>query len=63
MATIDSAIMHGDQEDQLSKLRKELKEWERAFSAAHEGRKAGREDIKQHPEIGLRMVFAISDEC
>ena len=54
MANISSAIMHGDQEDQSSKLRKELKEWERGFSAAHEGRKAGREDIKQHPDIGLR---------
>lgn len=54
MATIDSAIMRGDQEDQSSKLRKELKEWERAFSAAHEGRKAEREDIKQHADIGLR---------
>ena len=57
MATIDSAIMHGDLEDQSLKLRKELKEWERAFSAAHEGRKAGREDIKQHPDIGLRTSF------
>ena len=54
MATIGSAIVYGDQDDRLSKLRKELKEWERAFSAAHEGRKAGREDIKQHPDIGLR---------
>ena len=54
MATIDSASLQGNQEDQLLKLRKELKEWERAFSVAHEGRKAGREDIKQHPDIGLR---------
>ena len=53
MATSDSAIMHGEEEDQLLRLRKELKEWERAFSVAHEGRKAGREDIKQHPDIGL----------
>ncbi len=63
MATIGSAIMHGDQEDHLLKLRKELKEWERVFSAAHEGRKAGREDIKQNPDIGLRDKFATSDEC
>ena len=54
MANIGSAIMHEDQEDQSSKLRKELKDWERAFSAAHGGRKAGREDIKQHPDIGLK---------
>ena len=34
------------------RLRLELKEWEQSFAAAHQGRKAGREDIKQHPEIG-----------
>lgn len=33
-------------------LRLELKEWEQSFAAAHQGRKAGREDIKQHPDIG-----------
>lgn len=39
--------------DDLAKgLRLELKEWEQSFAAAHQGRKAGREDIKQHPEIG-----------
>ena len=57
MANNHSATMHGDQEDLSSRLRKELKEWERAFSAAHEGRKAGREDIKRHPDIGLRNNF------
>lgn len=33
-------------------LRAELKQWEAAFAAAHSGRKAGREDIKQNPSIG-----------
>lgn len=33
-------------------LRAELKAWEKAFAATHQGRKAGREDIKQHPDIG-----------
>lgn len=33
-------------------LRLELKEWEQSFAAAHQGRKAGREDIRQHPNIG-----------
>jgi len=37
---------------QSQKLRLELKEWERSFAAANGGRKAGREDIKQHLEIG-----------
>lgn len=34
------------------KLRLELKGWEKLFAAANQGRKAGRDDIKQHPEIG-----------
>lgn len=37
---------------ELSKLRLELKAWEQAFAAAHQGRKAARHDIKQCPEIG-----------
>ena len=42
--------------DTLAKsLRLELKEWEQSFAAAHHGRKAGREDIKQHPEIGQKL--------
>ncbi|KAH8426852.1 protein sld2 [Aspergillus melleus] len=35
-------------------LRAELKEWERAFAAANEGRKAERNDIKQEPEIAAK---------
>ena len=38
-----------------TRLRLELKEWEQSFVAAHQGRKAGREDIKQHPEIGQKL--------
>ena len=42
--------------DTLAKrLRLELKEWEQSFAAAHHGRKAGREDIKQHTEIGQKL--------
>lgn len=33
-------------------LRVDLKTWEKEFASTHDGRKAGREDIKQHPEIG-----------
>ncbi|KAE8153976.1 DNA replication regulator sld2 [Aspergillus avenaceus] len=39
---------------QSAVLRAELKEWERAFAAANEGRKAGRNDIKQAPEIAAK---------
>jgi hypothetical protein len=39
-------------DSQISRLRAELKEWEHAFAAKNEGRKAGREDIKREPEIG-----------
>ena len=35
------------------KLRVELKVWEKAFASANEGRKAGRDDIKKDPEIGM----------
>lgn len=39
-------------DSQIQTLRQELKEWEKSFAASNEGRKAGRQDIKQHPEIG-----------
>lgn len=39
-------------DSEIQTLRQELKEWEKSFAASNEGRKAGREDIKQHPEIG-----------
>ncbi len=39
----------------LATLRQELKEWEKSFAATHEGRKPGREDIKQCPQIGLNI--------
>ena len=34
-------------------LRNELKTWEKAFANANEGRKAGRDDIKNDPQIGM----------
>ncbi|KAL9603680.1 MAG: hypothetical protein Q9219_000999 [cf. Caloplaca sp. 3 TL-2023] len=37
--------------EDCQQLRFELKTWEKSFAAANGGRKAGREDIKQHPEI------------
>lgn len=37
-------------------LRLELKAWEKAFATAHQGQKASREDIKQHPEIGISSL-------
>lgn len=44
----------------LTALRVELKEWEKLFAAAHEGRKPGREDIKRCPEIGLSLHCSAS---
>ncbi|KAJ5153124.1 DNA replication regulator sld2 [Penicillium canariense] len=35
-------------------LRAELKTWEKDFASGHEGRKAGREDIKQNPDIAAK---------
>lgn len=33
-------------------VRAELKVWEKEFATTHDGKKAGREDIKQRPDIG-----------
>lgn len=41
---------------QSTTLRAELKEWERTFAAANGGKKAGRDDIKQNPEIGMSCL-------
>ncbi|TAQ85834.1 hypothetical protein B7494_g5854 [Chlorociboria aeruginascens] len=40
--------------EQLNALRRELKLWEKDFSAKNEGRKASRDDIKKHPDIALK---------
>jgi len=39
-------------QEQANALRQGLKEWEKSFAAANQGRRAGREDIKAHPTIG-----------
>ena len=41
-------------------LRLELKAWEKEFAAAHQGRKASREDIKQNLEIGIYLCIFIN---
>ncbi|KAI9791803.1 MAG: DNA replication regulator sld2 [Piccolia ochrophora] len=35
-------------------LRSELKDWEKSFAAQNDGRKAGRDDIKQNPSIAAK---------
>ncbi|MCJ1384233.1 regulatory particle non-ATPase [Xylographa soralifera] len=40
--------------NEVQLLRAELKIWENSFAATNSGRKAGREDIKQHPEIAQK---------
>jgi hypothetical protein len=40
-------------------LRHELKEWEKQYAAANNGRKAGREDIKKDPAIGATFCMYI----
>ncbi|MCJ1258772.1 regulatory particle non-ATPase [Lignoscripta atroalba] len=42
--------------ERSNRLRAELKAWEKIFATANEGRKAGRDDIKQHPEIGTKLL-------
>ncbi|KAL2835036.1 DNA replication/checkpoint protein [Aspergillus cavernicola] len=46
--TVSESVTHA------TTLRAELKEWEREFAAANEGRKAGRDDIKRAPEIAAK---------
>lgn len=41
--------------EQSDALRLELKTWEKNFAAANNGKKASREDIKRHPEIGTDL--------
>lgn len=41
-------------------LRLELKAWEKSFAIEHQGRKASRKDIKQHPEIGKNCLPPLS---
>lgn len=38
--------------DKAVSVRAELKVWEKEFASTHGGKKAGREDIKQNPDIG-----------
>jgi hypothetical protein len=58
--------MEAEEREQLQKqsavLRQELKVWEREFAAANGGRKAGRDDIKLHPSIGMTKDESRIDE-
>lgn len=44
---------------QLNALRAELKQWEKAFAEANGGKKAGRQDIKQDPDIGISLLSSL----
>lgn len=57
---ITSLLSNSDLEERSIQLRSELKQWERDFAVSHNGRKAGREDIKQHPDIGQ---YALNTQC
>lgn len=39
-------------EEQSVQLRADLKQWEGDWAVAHAGKKPGRDDIKQNPNIG-----------
>jgi 26S proteasome regulatory subunit N12 len=45
-----------DLETRCSALRLELKAWEKSFASQHDGRKAGREDIKANATICMRAT-------
>lgn len=48
-----------DNSERITTLRQELKAWEKTFAASHDGRKAGRDDIKANPEIGMRLLLVL----
>ncbi|EGC44982.1 DNA replication regulator sld2 [Histoplasma capsulatum var. duboisii H88] len=50
----DHQVPHNEEQQPSSTLRAELKEWERAFTAANGGRKPGRDDIKNNPAISAK---------
>ena len=58
MSIIETPKANGPREESY-RLRLELKEWEKSFAEAHSGRKAGREDIKQHLDIGKASSHAV----
>jgi hypothetical protein len=41
---------------QAVNVRADLKTWEKAFASANGGKKAGRDDIKQNPDIGRSSI-------
>lgn len=56
MIEISSSASVTETEIIVKGLRQELKEWETRFFDVNQ-RKAGREDIKQHPEIGDTAIY------
>jgi len=55
--------MEAQEREKLSErsnsLRVELKIWEKSFAAANNGKKASRDDIKKHPDIGKTSRFGM----
>lgn len=48
-----------DLEQRCNALRHDLKTWEKKFAAAHDGRKAGRVDIKANAEICRLSIISL----
>lgn len=62
-AAMATAVLSPADAEQLTSLRAELKQWEKAFAARNGGRKAGRDDIKQDPAIGAYSVLCPENDC
>jgi DNA replication regulator SLD2 len=45
--------------ERSNSLRVDLKIWEKSFAAANNGKKASRDDIKKHPDIGKTSRFGM----
>jgi hypothetical protein len=50
---MDDAI-RAEYEAQSQALRTELKQWESSWAKTNDGKKPSRDDIKQHPDIGMQ---------
>ena len=56
-STMDDQARVAYEEESLQ-LRAELKAWEGEWGTAHDGRKPGRDDIKQNSHIGAQPAFS-----
>ena len=60
ITTLHFAMNNMEFEQRCNALRLDLKTWEKKFSAANDGRKAGREDIKADATICMHARISLT---